>query len=70
MKNITLAVIALSLAAGFAPAAFAGQNQGYKEQCAISHGNWNNAPVDSCYTLEYGHGHQSEATVSRSANAT
>ncbi len=69
MKNIALAAIALSFAAGFASAAFAGQNQGYREQCAISHGNWNNAPVDSCYTLEYGHGHQSEAPAARSANA-
>ena len=69
MKKIALAALALSLTAVAAPA-FAGQNQGYKEQCAISHGNWNNAPVDSCYTLEYGHGHQSEATVSRTANAT
>jgi hypothetical protein len=71
MKKFILASAALLIAANFAPAAFAEQ---YKEQCAITHGNWTGAPADSCHTYEsvnYGSHHDNDtpAPVARATAA-
>ncbi len=57
MKKIILASVATMFVVSMTPVAFA---KHYKEQCAITHGNWNNVPADSCYTASgAGHDHES-----------
>ena len=68
MKKFALAFMGLSIALSFAPAAFAKQVKPYKEECAISHGNWTSAAPDSCYTATgQGHDHEPPTAVARDA---